>query len=105
MSVRPVAALLLLSLFGCGPKIGDRCKVSEDCKGLEDGYCAQVQICTRRCGSSESCEGGACVSMPPLSVCLRTCSSTADCHADESCEERKGSKVCIVTDPLKPPQT
>ncbi len=91
-------------LASCGPSIGSRCRVIDDCQGIENGYCARAQVCTRRCSEAQVCpNGSACVVADGSRVCLKSCKATRDCNVDEQCRTLDGAQVCMVTDPLKRP--
>lgn len=101
------AALALLA--ACGAPVGKYCKTHDDCAGLQDGYCARVELCTRQCvpGSAstrDQCPSGSlCVQEGARAVCLPRCAADADCEKNFTCQDRPEGAVCRYTDPLVEP--
>jgi len=93
---------LLLFYAGCGAFAvpGRACRKHEECDGLERGYCARVEICTRECSDTLPCpENSACSVQGPRSVCLPKCEDDSGCFSTFVC--RAG--VCQVKAPFEPP--
>jgi hypothetical protein len=93
---------LALGLLGCGAFAapGRPCQKHEECDGLENGYCARAEICTRECSETAPCpESSTCSNQGRRSVCLPTCDSEDDCLPNFSCYQN----VCSLKNPLDPP--
>jgi hypothetical protein len=99
--------LALLMLFvslasGCGAFAipGRACRKHEECKGLERGYCARAEICTRECSDTQPCpDNASCSLQVSRSVCLPKCEVDTDCLKGFQCLD----SVCQLTAPLEPP--
>ena len=95
-------AWVVLGFLGCGAFAlpGRACRKHEECKGLERGYCAKVEICTRECSQTDTCpENSTCSQQGNRSVCLPTCDEDTDCLANFVCYQN----VCQYSVPLEPP--
>jgi hypothetical protein len=94
--------LLLLGFVGCGSFAipGRACRKHEECKGLERGYCAKAEICTRECSEAQPCpDNSTCSLQVSRSVCLPKCEVDTDCLTGFQCLD----SVCQVKAPLEPP--
>ncbi len=94
--------LLVLSSSGCGLIAwpGKACRTHDECAGLQDGYCARAEICTRQCRSQGDCpENSVCSDLGKRSVCLPTCENNEGCAPGLTCQ----GQVCKVTAPMEPP--
>ena len=79
---------------------GRPCTKQEECKGLERGYCAKAEICTRECSEDQACpENSTCSLQGQRSVCLPTCDSQDDCLKNFTCY----MNVCQLALPFEPP--
>ncbi len=82
---------------------GTLCRNDGDCKSLENGWCAKVEICTRDCASVACPDGSTCVFQGARQVCLPSCASGDDCLAGFACVEKTEGLVCERADPLGVP--
>jgi hypothetical protein len=91
--------MMLMLLEGCGAFAvpGRSCSLHEDCKGLERGYCARAEICTRECQDSLPCpDNAACSQQGSRSVCLPRCENDQGCFDNFTCRDG----VCQLRAPL-----
>ena len=97
-----VLTFVLLGFLGCGAfaQPGRACRKHEDCSGLERGYCARVEICTRECSEKDTCPmNSTCTTFGKRSVCLPTCERDTGCLKGFVCSEN----TCQYAAPLDPP--
>jgi hypothetical protein len=94
--------LALALLSGCGSFAvpGRACQKHEECGGLERGYCARAEICTRECSEGFPCPDNArCSQQSNRAVCLPTCDNDQGCFKGFTCRDG----VCQVTNLFAPP--
>lgn len=95
-------AFLMLGFLGCGvfAQPGRACRKQEECDGLERGYCAKVEICTRACSPTDTCpDNSTCTLVGKRSICLPTCEADTDCLSGFVCYQN----TCQYAAPLEPP--
>ncbi len=102
MRIRLLTFVMALSLFACGPVVGDPCTVASDCG---PGVCLNRDfspggLCTLTCtvGGTACPAGSACVSRVidnDTAGCLRLCTKDADCRGGYTCRTENGNSVCL----------
>jgi len=110
MLTRALPFLAALTLFACGPVIGDPCTVNTECgpgvcvnRGFAPGGLCSL-VCLR--GATDACPAGSvCVTGVidgDTAGCLRSCNEDRDCRSGYVCrtERQSTTKVCIGTDGL-----
>jgi uncharacterized membrane protein YgcG len=116
----PLAALL----FGCAPKIGNRCTLSTDCSQIGDRLCDATQpegYCTIFNCEPDTCPDSVCVgfnaqldpacngtdvSRTPRferTFCMAPCSEDSDCRDSYKCADPKDDKFRVVDLISNPP--
>lgn len=111
----PLAALL----FGCAPKIGNRCTLSTDCSQIgdrlcdatqPDGYCTifncepdtcPESVCVRfNAQLDPACEATDLIRSPRLerTFCMQPCDDESDCRTDYTCikPSERGARVVDI---------
>ena len=106
--MRRLAAALGL-LAACTAPVGKYCLSHDDCAGLQDGYCARVEICTRQCvpGSAsikDQCPTGSlCIQEGARAICLPRCGADSNCETNFACQTLPEGQVCRYVDALIEP--
>ncbi|HEY8210085.1 MAG TPA: hypothetical protein VIG99_21515 [Myxococcaceae bacterium] len=92
---------LVLSLWACGPTVGDACTTNGDCGGAEclQGGNAPGGYCSVNCGNDNGCpHGSACWrgSGPGSGSCRLICTRNEDCRTGYTCADTGTALVCTV---------